>query len=200
MSLEEANRHNAEIFQRQNAAFMVPMFSAGTFDKVTRTKFQGQQTLLRTAGLELELKLGKDTPATSGKNGWRTFSRYVLKTSTGRKLAEAESLLSNYEGSEGNLGVSVFSDAAKRTVVIMEHRYGTGPRYILFNAPTETAGTVRCVDVPLRVEADLSPMHLSLPNILGIREGNIFLQEDGAIFVFPLNRLKEVTQLEFTLG
>jgi hypothetical protein len=201
LTLDDTNRCNAEIFRQRNVAFVVPAESAGPFEKtVTRTKFPRRQTLLRTAGLELELKLGKDIPAPENSGIWRTTSRYTLKNAAGRMLVEAESLQAMADYDDPAAGISVFPDAAARTLLIMEHRHGSLPRYILFTASAGDAATVRCVEVPLREEADYSLMHLALPNILGIRDGKVFLREDGATYAFPLDGLEEVTKLEFSIG
>lgn len=201
MSVEEANQQNAEIFRRENAAFLTPAVSAGDFARTTRAGLQRRQTLMHTAGLQLELNLGKEThTAPEGTNGHRTFSRYILKTAAGRILAEAESILAAGLDYEVDPGVSVFSDPAERTLLTMEYRTGSPPRYIIFTAQTEAAGAVRYVEIPLRVEASVSPMHFSLPNILGIRDGKVYLHEDGQTYAFPLSSLKEVTSLEFSIG
>jgi hypothetical protein len=199
LNLDDTNRRNAEIFRRQNAAFVVPPESAGPFDKVaTLTKFQRRHTLLRAAGLELGLQLGK-LVETSRAGVWRTTSRYVLSTTAGRKLAEAESLLTGDDGLSDS-GVSVFPDVAAKMVLFMEHRHGAPPRYIVLDAKSRTEAAVHYVEVPLREQASFSPMHFSLPNILGIRDGKVFLREDGQTYAFPIGGLKEGTSLQFPIG
>lgn len=201
MSVEEANHQNAEIFRKENAAFRVPSNGAGDFARTTLTVLQRRQTLVRTAGLQLELNLGTEThTAPESTNGYRTSSRYILKSAAGRKFAEAESILAADKGYEVSSGVSIFSDPVERTLLLMEHRQCSMPRYIVFTAQPETVGTVRYVEIPLRVEASYSPMHLSLPSILGIRDGKVYVREDGQVYAFPLSSLKEVTSLEFTVG
>jgi hypothetical protein len=199
MSVVEANQWNAEIFRRLNAAFRVDAVNPDSFSKVTRTTVQRRQTLMRAAGLRLELSLGKSFhSAPEGTNGYRTSSRYFLKTSAGKILAEAESVLDADKEFQVDYSLSVFFDTDERTFLIMEKRHGAGPRYILFSGDISVG--VRYVEVPLRVKASLSPMSHSVPNILGIRGGSVFVHEDGQAYAFPISGLKEVTSREFSLG
>lgn len=198
LTFEVTDRHNATSFARENAAFRVADESEETFVHSLHEDFPKQQTILRAGGVSLELKLGEliHSGAPEGRNGYRTGSRYRIR-SAGRTLCEAESILS----SEADIDAKVygFTGPESKSFLVMEVRLGAGPRFVLFTS-TGSEWSVRYVEVPVRCTPSASPMAWQLPNILGIRDGRVLLKADGVTYAYPFTSLTEVPTLEFGLG
>lgn len=197
-SLQEADRHNADLFRRQNAAWLVPADGPMDIEPVAvRDKFSHRQTVVKLGRLRLDLSLGEEYGLNSRT---RTHSRYLLRSTSGRTLAEAESILSS--GMDEGIGprVEAYADADHPSVLVIESRDGSETSCLLFTAgPGTNQWSARRVEIPIRERPFLSPMDFSRPSVVCVRDGKIYFDADGALYAIPFEALKEVPP-GFTIG
>lgn len=159
--------------------------------------------LVLPGALQLCLKLGKAIPLEAERLVFRTESRYVLKSASGKELARAESKLT-----ETNQGSSrVIYCAASQSMLVDEVLSGVGDvsRRIAFvpDSDEKSSGTGDAVTrwrffyvyVPLR--QDIGEGHIG--HILSISDGYIYVETDGVFYAFPIKEFVE-SKLEFSVG
>jgi len=190
-SLQEADRHNADLFRRQNAAWLVP--DDGPMDiapVAVRDKFSHRQTVVKLGRLRLDLSLGEEYGLNSRT---RTHSRYKLKSQTGATLAQAESILPAVMDEGLSPRVEVYADADYSSVLVIESRDGSETSCLLFTAgPGTNKWSARRVEIPIRETPSPSPMDFSRPSVVCVRDGKIYIDADGALYAIPFEALKEV--------
>lgn len=153
--------------------------------------------------IRLHLKLGKAIPLDERRQVFRTESRYVVKSASGKELACAESMITG-----SNQGSSrVIYCAASRSMLVDENLSGVGDmsRRIAFvpDSDEKSSGAAdavirwRCIYVYVPRRQDLGEGHIG--HILSISDGKIYVETDGVYYAFPIKEFIE-SKLEFSVG
>lgn len=148
----------------------------------------------------LKLKLGAATHANGSPCGpTRTASRYQLCWDN-KLVAEAESLFSLPVSNEKGTDSRFFYNPDDHTLVVFDHLCWSTERFCVFEKTPElgheTGWRVKYFMVPESPSIQPFP---DMGKILGVGNGNIYMEIDGQMYAFPFDYLL-LEKLEFTVG
>ena len=199
-------RQFREEYHRQYAAFEVSSKELPVFEKKTFTRLSRVILLTRANRTRLELVLGHRW-AVATNSIFRTESRYRLCDGNGRLLAAGESTLALEDiSSDGGQEIALLSDSSRHAYFIDEEQSWATRRHILIRPSDDaegvyggipTAWTVSYLQIPERHKS-VSP--LDHPRILGLHSDRLYIEQDGHIYAFPIDTLKQDTNLSYSIG
>ena len=194
MSDHEREQQFVEEFQSKFRKYHVATDATPVFHWHTVRRLPRAGSIWSDESLTLRLNLGERIGEVQA-GLYRTGSRYELSDKSGAVLSTVESVFAVEDLDTLDYTVRIAKDEESNHLLLIEDHSWSVQRIILFNlsSPSQTPQYLR---VPSRASFAPVPHY----EIIGFREGRLFLQQDGTVFALPVEILETTQDPVYGIG